>query len=176
MSFRLLLGRIRFGISYSRFTIHILLLTKKIKIMFKKLIFFSFLAVTTLIGTAQQANINLLDLGTEPKANMTQTPQTDVQMEIFFKIDHPELAQTVYADFGTSQGGNDIASFTAQVVPNGSGYGISYNGVIYPIGTNYQAKFVVTLTQQQYHDYNFVTLKVNDNTGLYSNVLNLGSN
>ena len=144
--------------------------------MFKKLLLFSFFAGATLLLTAQQANITLLDLGTEPKANMTQTPQTDVQMEIFFKIDHPELAQTVYADFGTTQGANDIASFTAQVVPDGSGYAISYNGITYPIGTNYQAKFTVTLTQQQYHDYNFVSLKVSDNTGAYSNVLNLGNN
>ena len=144
--------------------------------MNKKLLFCLMFVATGFFALSQQANINLLDLGTEPKANMTQTPQTDVQMEVFFKIDNPELAQTVFVDFGTTQGSNDIASFTAQVVPDGSGYGISYNGVIYPIGTNYQASFVVTLTQQQYHDYNFVTLKVNDNAGNFSNVLNLGSN
>ena len=144
--------------------------------MFKKLIFFSIFAIASLMLTAQQANIQLLDLGTEPIANLTQTPQTDVQMEIFFKIDHPELAQTVFSDFGTTQGSNDIVSFTAQIVPDGSGYGISYNGVTYPIGTNYQAKFVVTLTQQQYHDYNFISLKVNDNTGQFTNTLSLGSN
>ncbi len=145
--------------------------------MFKKFIFFSFFAAASLILTAQQANIHLLDLGTEPLANMTQTPQTDVQMEIFFKIDHPELGQTVFADFGTTQGSNDIALFTAQIVPDGNGYAIAYNGNTYPIDQNaYQAKFVVTLTPQQYHDYNFVSLKVQDNNGLYSNILSLGSN
>ena len=145
--------------------------------MCKQLLFFILLATGSFFATAQQANIQLLDLGTEPIANMTQTPQTNVQMEIFFKIDHPELGQTVYADFGTTQGGNDIGSFTAQIVPDGSGYAIAYNGTDYPINQNtYQAKFVVTLTQQQYHDYNFISLKVNDNTGLYSNILNLGSN
>jgi len=145
--------------------------------MFKKLLLFSIFAVASLMLPAQQVNIQLLDLGTEPVANLTQTPQTDVQMEIFFKIDHPELGQTVFSDFGTTQGGNDIVSFTAQIVPDGSGYAIAYNGVNYPINTNtYQAKFVVTLTQQQYHDYNFVTVKVQDNTGLFANTLSLGSN
>ena len=133
------------------------------------------LATGSFFATAQQANIQLLDLGTEPIANLTQTPQTDVQMEIFFKIDHPELGQTVYADFGTTQGGNNTGSFTAQIVPDGNGYAISYNGTNYPVNQNtYQAKFVVTLTQQQYHDYNFVTLKVTDTNGQYSNTLSLG--
>ncbi|MCD6366474.1 MAG: hypothetical protein J7L46_02925 [Bacteroidales bacterium] len=144
--------------------------------MFKKLIFFSFFVVASFILAAQQANIHLLDLGIVPVIETGQTQPADVKMKVSFKIDHPELGQTVFSDFGTTQGGNDIASFTAQIVPDGSGYGISYNGVTYSIGTNYQAKFVITLTQQQYHDYNFISLKVNDNTGLYSNILNLGSN
>ena len=125
--------------------------------------------------SAQQANIQLLDLGVEPAENISQS--SDVQMEVFFKIDHPDLAQTVFVDFGTTQNGNDIASFTAQVVPDGSGYAISYNGTNYPVNiATYQAKFVVILTQQQYHDFNFITLKVQDNSGLYANTLSLGSN
>jgi len=143
--------------------------------MIKKIIFFSIFAAAFFMLSAQQANIQLLDLGVEPAENITQA--SDVQMEVFFKIDHPDLAQTVFVDFGTTQNGNDIASFTAQVVPDGSGYAISYNGTNYPVNTaTYQAKFVVTLTQQQYHDFNFITLKVQDNSGLYSNTLSLGSN
>ncbi|MFH2142058.1 MAG: hypothetical protein ABIJ97_06535 [Bacteroidota bacterium] len=122
-----------------------------------------------------QSNVKILDLGVEPLENLSQT--ADVQMEIFFKINYVDIAQTVFVDFGTIQNGNDVASFSAQVVPSGSEYAILYNGVNYPVNqVTYKAKFVVTLTQQQYHDMSCITLKVQDNAGQFSNILTLGNN
>lgn len=122
-----------------------------------------------------QSNVKILDLGVETLENFSQA--TDVQIEIFFKINPIDIAQNVLLDLGTTQNGNEIASFTAQILPDGPGYAISYNGTNYPMNVNtYKAKFIVTLTQQQYHDFNFITLKVQDNTGQYSNTLTLGNN
>ena len=144
--------------------------------MIKKIIFFSIFAVAFFMLSAQQANIHLLDLGMVPVMTTGQTPSSDINLKVSFKIDHSDLAQTVFVDFGSTPGGNDIASFTAQVVPDGSGYAISYNGTNYPIGTNYEAGFIVSLTQQQFNNFSYITLKVNDNSGYYSNSLSLNNN
>ncbi|MBN2771836.1 MAG: hypothetical protein JXR90_14175 [Spirochaetes bacterium] len=122
-----------------------------------------------------QSSVKILDLGVEPQENISQT--SDVQIEIFFKINQIDIAQNVLVDFGTVQNGNDIASFTAQVIPNGTGYALSYNGNTFPVNeSTYKAKFIVSLTQQQYHDLSCITLKVQDNTGQFSNILTLGNN
>ena len=140
----------------------------------KQLTFFIAFSLLLFAAQAQQTTISLLDPGIEP-VEINQNQTSDIDLEVFFKIDHPEIGQDVYVDFGTTQGSNDVASFTAQIVPDGNGYAISYNGVNYSIATNYLAKFELTLTQQEYHDYNFITIKALDTNGTYSNTLSLGN-
>ena len=148
---------------------------KNLTLMKQIFLLFAALCLFFIAAKAQQTTISLLDPGIEP-VEINQNQTSDIDLEVFFKIDHPEIGQNVYVDFGTTQGSSDVASFTAQIVPDGSGYAISYNSVSYSIATNYLAKFELTLTQQEYHDYNFITIKALDTNGTYSNTLSLGNN
>ena len=117
-----------------------------------------------------QTNVKIMDIGVTPALKMdTISGQplniTGETLNIVFKIKNIGEANKVHVLFGTDQDIGDILTIIANVSENSSVYYLTYNGIQKQV-TGYSAQIEVVLTSQQLNDYTYITLYVEDNSGL----------
>jgi hypothetical protein len=130
----------------------------------KKLMILVISVITPLILAAQ---VQLMDLSIFP----IETNSVDsVELAITFKMNPVAQAQTIQFSFGTQIGSNDVFTGIANIVNTGISFNVNYGSESTPV-ENYHVQVFCKLTQNQYSQWQHLTVFVLDINGSQSNVL-----
>ncbi|MGM0650649.1 MAG: hypothetical protein ACQES1_09115 [Bacteroidota bacterium] len=119
------------------------------------------------VHAQQSEQVEIMDMVVTPAIQIDsvtgQPIETDNEtLEILFKVNHPENANTIHVLFGTAQDAGDVLSLQGNIVQEDDVYYTSLNGQQEAIN-GYTAKLHVTLTPQQKEAYNVISLYIEDN-------------
>jgi hypothetical protein len=120
---------------------------------------------------AQQSSINIMDLVTLPVFKTDSNATLDsMDVMIYFKINEVQNALKAHLKIGTVQNTPDILDIDYSFSQDNTGYALG-TGNSKTYITNNAALIPVKLTFAQYQAGKYITLQVEDNSGLLSNLL-----
>ncbi|MDD2387367.1 MAG: hypothetical protein PHP52_11365, partial [Bacteroidales bacterium] len=118
---------------------------------------------------AAQSSVEIKDILVQPIVGMDSVI-SNYQLEIMFKMNHPENANLLKIQVGTSQDLNDITLIQVQIIEENGLYYTSFNDELEVIN-GYESRVFIELSESQKETYNVITLFVEDNNGEVSNKL-----
>lgn len=137
----------------------------------KKTLFLIALLSITAITYSQTSPVKIIDLAVIPGVKADTLLQTDsTDLIVNFKVKNSNQASSAFFLFGTAQDVGDIFSI--------NGTFLNQSGTIYLITNGYQneiadysAQAFIKLSGQQNTDFNYLTVYVQDNSGLITDKL-----
>ena len=135
----------------------------------KKLLLFVIVFSISIITQAQTTQVEIMDLSVIPGTRAgIQSDTTD--LIILFKINNVNLATNVYYYFGTVQDAGDVLSVTGNIINQSGTYYLQVNEVQKEIA-GYTATCFIKLSEQQNAGFHYLTVFVEDNSGLITDKL-----
>ncbi|HBF89469.1 MAG TPA: hypothetical protein DDX39_12585 [Bacteroidales bacterium] len=132
----------------------------------------TFLMLTCLFNIGYSQNIHIIDLSalTAVYADETDLTNDSLDLIVSFKLKEFDLATQVNFMFGTTQNEGNILNVTGNIVFENDSYYLNYANQTNKI-ENYTTTCIIRLSNQQYDDYQILTLVAAGQDGEQSNIL-----